>query len=125
MIPVDAHLDMLSSQYLASAMRADHPAHSSVTRPAQRRRMKETLQSRHTEEISASLVNGSLPAGAYPETKNALHTSYVSKAISAQGNHPLLATRTPDINKSEADLPRHHRSTISQLRSGHCLKLRS
>ena len=87
--------------------------------------MKQTLQSRHIPEISDRLVDGSLPAGAFPETKSFLHTSYVEKAISAQNIHPLLAIKTPDVDKSAADLPRQHRSTLSQMRSGHCLKLRA
>ena len=125
MLPVRDHSELLSSQYLASALRADHPAHSSVRRPARRRNMKQTLQSRHTEELSSFLVDGSLPAGAFPEAKSFLHTKYVSKAISAQEYHPLLAIKTPAVDKSELDLPRHHRSTLSQLRSGHCTRLRA
>ena len=125
MLPVQDHFDLLSSQYLASALRADHPAHASVTRPARRRNKKHTLQSRHIDEISSVLVNGSLPAGAYPETKNNLHTKFVERAINRQENHPLLAIKTPEVDKSEASLPRHHRATLSQLRSGHCTRLRN
>ena len=125
MLPVKNHFDLLSTQYLASALRTDHPAHASVTRPARRRNKKYTLQSRYIDELTPALVNGSLPAGAYPETKTNLHTRFVERAINAQGNHPLLATATPEIDKSETTLPRHHRATLSQLRSGHCTKLRS
>ena len=60
-----------------------------------------------------------------PETKVDLHTKYTRKAILEQGNNPLLAIPTPLINKSEQELPRHYRSTLSQLRSGHCASLSS
>ena len=119
MLPVRNHLDMLSKQYLASALRAEHPAHEPVTRPPGRRSKKHTLQSKHLNDIAPRLVNGVLPAGAFPETKVAIHTQYVSKAIEDLGNHPLLNTPAPAIDKSETDLPRHYRSTLSQLRSGH------
>ena len=116
---------MLSSHYLASALRPDHPAHEAVTRPARRRSKKDTLQSRYKDDVAPYLVDGTLPLGAFPETKNALHTKFVTQAIDAQGLHPLLNAPTPDINNTETDLPRLHRSTLSQLRSSHCQKLAS
>ena len=125
MLPVKDHLDMLSSQYLASALRDDHPAHEPVSRPARRRDKKQTLQSRYRDNVSDHLVNGSLPVGAYPETKKAIHTKYVSKAIEAQGPHPLLNAPYPEINNTEKQLPRRHRTILSQLRSSHCSNLAS
>ena len=125
MLPVNDHLDMLSEQYLASALRPDHPAHEPVCRPARRRDKKKTLQSRFKDGIAAHLVNGSLPAGAYPEVKKEIHTKYVSNAIAAQGNHRFLNRPTPEINNNEQELPRSYRSTLSQLRSGHCVNLGS
>ena len=123
-MPVKDHLEMLSSQYLVSALRDDHPAHESVTRPARRRDKKQTLRSRHYDDVSSNLVNGSLPAGAYPETKRLLHTQFVNKAIESQGNNLVLGIPSPDVDQSESQLPRHHRTTLSQLRSGYCTKLR-
>ena len=123
-LPVRTHAELLSAQYLASALRDDHPANEPVKRPARRRSKKETLKSRHINDVSPYLVNGSLPAGAYPETKSFLHTKFVEETIANQGNHPLLAIPAPEIDKSETDLPRHHRATLSQLRSGHCSRLR-
>ena len=125
MIPVRDHLDMLSAQYLASALRPGHPANEPVCRPARRREKKQTLQSRQGADVAPHLVNGSMPNGAYPAVKNALHTSFVTKAIANQGNHPLLNQPTPEVNRTEKSLPRHHRTTLSQLRSGHCASLAS
>ena len=115
MIPVRDHLDMLSEQYLASALRPDHPAHEPVSRPAGRRDKKKTLQSRFKDNIEAHLVDGSLPPGAFPEVKKEIHTRYVSKAISAQGNHPLLNQPTPEVTKTEQDLPRSYQLSPSSV----------
>ena len=122
-LPVPDHLAMLSTQYLASSLREEHPAKEAVSRPPGRRNKKHTLQSKHRSEIESRLVNGSLPPGAYPETKSAIHTQFVSRAITAQDNHPLLNIPTPPVDRSEQLLPRHFRSTLSQLRSGHCANL--
>ena len=107
-LPVPDHLAMLSTQYLASSLRAEHPANEYVSRPPGRRSMKQTLQSRFQNDITPRLVNGSLPAGAFPETKNAIHTQYVERAISDQGNHPLLNAPAPSVDSSEKSLPRHY-----------------
>ena len=123
MLPVSDHISMLSGQYLASASRLDHPAHEPVSRPARRRDKKKTLQSKFKDDVAPHLVNDSLPYGTYPLVKKLIHTKYVSQAISAQGNHPLLNRPIPLVNKSEETLPRHYRSTLSQLRSGHCANL--
>ena len=125
MLPVRDHLDMLSAQYLASAPWPDHPAHEPVSRPARRRDMKKTLQSCFKGDVEAHLVDGSLPPGAVPEVKKEIHTKYVANAIAAQGNHPLLNQPTPEVTKTEQDLPRSYRTTLSQLCSSHCANLGS
>ena len=125
LLPVRDHLEMLSAQYLASASRPDHPANEPVRRPARRREKKRTLQSRFKDDIAPHLVNGNIPNGAFPITKKAIHTKYVSQAINAQGNHPLINRPAPEVNNTEKSLPRHYRSTLSQLRSGHCANLAS
>ena len=96
---------------------------TTVSRPARRRDKKKTLQSRFNDDLSPHLVNGSLAQGTYPLVKKALHTKFVSQAIDAQDNHPLLNQPTPKVNVTEKSLPRHYRSTLSQLRSGHCSNL--
>ena len=115
---------MLATQYLASSLRDGHPANEPVKRPARRRNKKHTLQSRHSEVLSPHLVNGSLPAGAFSAAKKSVHTQFVQNSINAQGNHPLIGIKAPEVDKSALNLPRHHRSVLSQLRSGHCSALR-
>ena len=125
MLPVRDHLEMLSAQYLASASRPNHTANEPVRRPAGRRDKKNTLQSRFTDDVDPHLVDGQLPFGAFPIAKKAIHSKYASGAINAQGNHPLLNQPTPAVNITEKSLPRHYRTTLSQLRSGHCANLAS
>ena len=123
MLPVGDHLKMLSAQYLASAMRPGHPAHEPVCQPARRRNKKQTLQSRHLDDVAPLLVDGLMPNPDSPAAKKSIHTRYVSDALTKQGNHPLLNRQTPKVKRTEKTLSRHYRSTLSQLRSGHCASL--
>ena len=125
MLPVKQHFDMLSVQNLASTLRPDHPANEPVRRPAGRRDKKKTLQSKFRDDVADRLVDGSLPPGAYPETKKAIHTKYVSQSIAALENNSLLNAPAPEIDASEKQLPRPYRSALSQLRSSHCTNLAS
>ena len=36
----------------------------------------------------------------------------------------VLSVMPPDISEEEAQLPRHHRTTLSQLRLGYCIHLK-
>ena len=125
LLRVQEHLNMLSAQYLASALRVNHPAHEPVSCPAQRREKKKTLQSRFHADVAPHLVDGILPRRTYPATKSAIHTDFVTKSIASHGSHPLTNAPAPTVHRSESRLPRSHRSILSQLRSGHCAKLQS
>ena len=43
------------------------------------------------------LVDGAMPNSAYLAVKNAIHTSFVSKAIESRDNHHLLAQPAPEV----------------------------
>ena len=118
-LPVVDHAKMTATQYLASAKRASHPSHEVVMAPRGPRNMKNTLSSAYGSHIDAYLVDGVLPAGAFPETLKHVHTSFVQASIDEIGDHPLLNEPAPAIDKSELSLPRSTRSALSQLRSGH------
>jgi hypothetical protein len=122
---VDQHLELLSKQFLASALRPDHPSHSLVTRPEDSRKMKPTLQSRFVESLSPYLINGTLPPNSYKQTIKSIHTSSVEKAISLAEPNRVLGYPPPEIDPSESSLPRLTRTTLSQLRSSYCRRLRS
>ena len=52
-LPVRAHLSMLCSQFLLSALRPNHPSHLTVTVHSGPRNIRHTLQSRFRPSISA------------------------------------------------------------------------
>ena len=55
----------------------------------------------------------------------ALHTAAVVKAVQCHERNVVLDGRPPPINNSEKELTRKQRSTLAQLRSGHCRLLGS
>jgi len=125
-LPVKEHLTLLSSQFLASALRPDHPAHPSVTRPPGSRSQKHTLQSLCLDSVSPFLLpDGTVQPSNYKLILENLHHMAVHNSIQHLEPNPILNTRPPEISKSEIHLPRPYRSTLSQLRSNYCSKLKS
>ena len=57
-LPVRAHLSMLCSRFLLSALRPNHPSHPTVTADSGPRNIRHTLQSRFRPSISAHLIDG-------------------------------------------------------------------
>ena len=74
--------------------------------------------------ILTLIENGSIAPGSYSDTIKALHTSVVSDAINNIGPNCVLGTKPPVISAREKNLPRKTRTTLSQLRSGFCARLR-
>ena len=60
----------------------------------------------------------------YKHAKVAIHTNLVQRSIRRSHPNRVLGTKTPPVHKSEISLPRKTRSTMAQLRSGHCARLR-
>ena len=59
------------------------------------------------------------------ETLQAVHTEAVTRAINSQQPNRVLHNRPPPISLEEDTLRRPQRTTLSQLRSGHCRLLNS
>ena len=51
------------------------------------------------------------------------HTTAVNQAVNSQRRNVVLDDRSPLINISEKELSRKERTTLAQLRSGHCILL--
>ena len=81
--------------------------------------MKETIFTRHYQTVLPLLSNNR------KDTLQALHASFVSTAIGNMKDNRVLNNRPPSINDEETLLPRRQRTTLSQLRSGHCKVLNS
>ncbi|MCP4061384.1 MAG: hypothetical protein GY738_29760 [Pseudoalteromonas sp.] len=125
-LPVQNHLSLLCSQYLASSLRPSHPSFSNVTTPPGPRSKKSTLQSKFLHTVQPFLSpDNTLHPNNYKFTISQLHTSAVTQAINSYPPNPVLNHAPPDINPSEIPLPRHYRTILSQLRSNYCPKLQS
>ena len=117
-LPVRAHLSMLCSQFLLSALRPNHPSHLTVTADSGPRNIRHTLQSRFRPSISAHLIEGITQPDSYRESLQQVHSDAVAPAIATLSPNRLLGVSPPAVSASERRLPRAHRMTLSQLRSG-------
>ena len=106
---------MLCSQFLLSALRPNHPSHLTVTADSGPRNIRHTLQSRFRPLISAHLIDGITQPDSYREFLQRVHSDTVATALSP---NRLLEVSPPAVSASERRLPRAHRTTLSQLRSG-------
>ena len=126
LLPVDDHLNLLSTQFLAIVLQPSHPSHSIVTRPPGPRKLRKTIQSRCKNDILGNqLVNGALLPEACRGTLMAIHTQIMDNARERSAPNPVLNQRPPDISKTASELPRAMRTTLDQLRSSHCIRLQS
>ena len=83
------------------------------------RDMKETIFTRHYQTVLPLLANNR------KDTFQALNTSFGNTEIDNMKDNGVLNNRTPPINNEETILSRRQRTTLSQLRSGHCKLLNS
>ena len=114
MLPVQDHLSLLSSQFLATALQPGHPSYATVTADSGPRDMKRTLQRRFGPQVLRFFTNGAVQDA--KEARKQLHTEYVDAAIRARPLNRVLNLQPPDIAEEESSLPRQYRTTLSQLR---------
>ena len=81
--------------------------------------MKKIIFTRHYQTMLPLLENNR------KDTLQALHTSFVNTAIDNMKDNRVLNNRPPPISDEETLLSRRQRTTLSQLRSGHCKLLNS
>ena len=108
MITLREHSELLSAQYLAGGLEPGNVCHSITTRETPKRRMKETLFTRHRNTIEPMMLadNGK-------STLQAVNTDTVNKAVKDQKNNIVLDDLPPPINDSEKDLTRKERATLT------------
>ena len=87
--------------------------------------MKDTLRSRCLSDGEPFLTDGVIAVGSYKKALKDIHTKVVSEAVEHQSHNPILDRPPPNIHEEETLLPRNIRSTLSQLRSSHCQRLKS
>ena len=115
MLKVREHSELLSAQYLARCLEPGNVCHSITTRETPKRRMKETLFTRHRNTVEPMML----------VTLQAIHSDAVNKAVKDQKNNIVLDGLPHPINDSEKDLTRKERATLVQLGSGYCKLLGS
>jgi len=86
--------------------------------------MKGTLQKYNTEVLPLT-DEGINDIEIYFDCLRSLHTQAVTEAISNYTPNRVLGTLPPDISLLESLLPRPVRTTLAQLRSGHCRLLKA
>ena len=91
-LPVQDHLSLISSQYLARALQPNNPSNSVVTSPSGSRNMKQTLQSRFIHWVVPHLSSGILPLTDYGTTIKSLHIRAVSNSKSLLSHNRVLQT---------------------------------
>ena len=118
---VKDHLEMLSSQHIASALRPTHPSHTVVTAPHGPRSMKETLGHKCENAVAPYLTNGIVDPSKCRSTLKKIHTDAISASIKKLSVvNPVLGATPPLISDSEKRLTRFQRTTLAQLCSGSC-----
>ena len=126
-LPIKNHLDLLCTQFLANALHPDHPSHPYVTLnpgPRHDRRIK-TLQSTYADKLTDWTTDGTISSDDRKVILKDLHTEAVTTYLHDAPPNRVLGGPPPDIDPSERTLSRHHRTTLAQLRSGHCSRLRT
>ena len=112
MLKVKEHSELLSAQYLARCLEPENVNFSITTKEPPKRMMKETPFTRHRSAVEPLMIA--------KDRKTTLHTTAVNQAVTSVGRNVVLDDRPPAINISEKELTRKERTTLAQLRSGHC-----
>ena len=115
MLKVKEHSELLSAQYLARCLEPDNVNFSITTREPHKRRMKETLFTRHRSAVEPQRI-----AKDRKTTLQAIHTMAVDQTVTSLGRNVVFDDCPPAINISEKKLIRKERTTLAQLGSGHC-----
>ena len=111
MLKVTEHSDLLSAQYLVKCLDHENVCHNITTLDQPPRMMKHTLYSKHHTTRTI--------AGRHYERVAQDYTAAVSKSRRKQTVNRVLRDRPP-VSETETSLRRPQRTTLSQLRSGHC-----
>ena len=113
MLKVREHSELLSAQYLAICLEPENVCHAITTRETPKRRMKETLFTRHRNTVEPMMLADNRKA-----TLQAIHTDAVNKAVKDQKKNIVSDDLPHPISDSEKYLNRKECTILAQLRSG-------
>ena len=102
MLQVEDHLNLLSVQYLEHCLDTENVCHHITKIDQPPREMKEAIFTRHNQTVLPLLVNNK------KDTLQAIHTSFVNRAIDNMTDNRVLNNRPPPINDEESHLSRHN-----------------
>ena len=111
-IPVKQHLKMIGCNFMNTAKQENHPCNH-LTKPIKQHRAMKTTPGHYYN----TLIN-KLPAKPpdITHTKH-YHTEFTKEAIKTYDDNPLIKMKPPEIDKSEKELKRKERTSLSRLRS--------
>jgi len=115
MLPVKSHTELLTKQYRLSCFQSHHPGHHLTSQPAPARNMKGTL-SKFDRDVGPLCDDGISEVEQY---RSALRTLHSEAVVDAQSNfvpNRVLGITLPELLSFECFV----RTTLAQLRSGHC-----
>ena len=98
-LKVREHSELLSAQYFARCLEPGNVYHSITTRETPKRRMMETLFTRHRNTVEPMMLSDTRKA-----TLQAIHTDAVNKSVKDQKKNIVLDDLPHPINDSEKDL---------------------
>ena len=99
MLKVMEHSELLSAQYLARCLEPENVCHPITTMDTPERQIKETLYTRHRNNVELMMVKNDRKA-----TLQALHTDAVGKSVKRHEMNVVLDGRPPPISSSEKEL---------------------
>ena len=113
---------MLCSQFLAAALRPIHSSHALSTQDSGPRCRRQFLQTGFRPNIAELLEDdGTIDLVNDHSTIRSIHLAPVAN----RDRNKVLLQPSPNIFTTETALPRHFRTTLSQLCSGQCSCLNS
>ena len=119
MLQVEDQHNLISAQYLVHCLDTENVCHHITKMDPPPREMNETIFTRHNKTVLPLLANKK------KDTLQAIHTSFVNRAIDNMTDNRVLNNGPPPINDEETHLSRRQRASLSQLGSGYCKLLYS
>ena len=115
------HLEMISSQYLASTLRPDQPSHAVMTAKVLGSFGRRSILD--ASNMSLSILPTVSSTLRITRKQLMVSTPRSSAAFTRQSPNRLLEATPPEVAKSELSLLLPHRTALTQMHSSKCMKL--
>ena len=122
-LPIKEHTVLLAAQYALKCHQPSHPNYDLVYQPAPPRQIRKTAITKYKDCVN--LLPPPTSTRRLRRGTKIIHTAVVNETNENLTDNRVLKARPPIINPEETSLARTTRSTLAQLRSGWCKKLKS